>query len=162
MKLIRTLKQASFRSWWRLVTLGFRHPHFIVPTYRATRDTMTISTDYFGNAHFKNGVANAFRHALWNYLIAINCSKKSNNQEKVLGWTKRITDWHEEAFKNRPLARFMDFHNNKIGRELFKKHETKGRELGINALLQMIENAEKINKVPKEMPSTQNLIYVCE
>ena len=84
---------------------------------------MQISTEHYIKKHYLNGRANAFRHALWNYLIAKNCSEWSKNKGKVLEWTKNITDWHEFAFPNRKLARKMDLHNNEIGRRLFLKHE---------------------------------------
>ena len=37
----------------------------------------------------------------------------------MLRWTKRITDWHEDAFSNSKLAITMDLHNNAVVRQLF-------------------------------------------
>jgi len=34
---------------------------------------MQIATLNFGRKHYQNGQANAFRHALWNVLIAQKC-----------------------------------------------------------------------------------------
>ncbi|MEM7483973.1 MAG: hypothetical protein AAF348_02080 [Bacteroidota bacterium] len=81
---------------------------------------MSISTQHYGRLHYKNGPANAFRHALWNYLIAKRCYAWIKNETKVLNWSEKITDWHEHAFPNRKLAKDMDLHNNRVGRYVFK------------------------------------------
>jgi hypothetical protein len=41
--------------------------------------------------------------------------------DRVLEWTERFTNWHEDFSKNPPLARQMDLHNNRVGRLLFEK-----------------------------------------
>nr|WP_222982858.1 hypothetical protein [[Muricauda] meishanensis] len=83
---------------------------------------MKISTDLYGRLHHKNGPSNAFRHALWNFLIAKRCYHWKANKHKVVAWTKKITDWHENAFPNRGLAKKMDLHNNAVGRFIFEEN----------------------------------------
>ncbi|MAU27011.1 MAG: hypothetical protein CMH48_06305 [Muricauda sp.] len=122
MKVLDILKKVRFHDLWKLAILSLKNPWFIWPTIAATKETMSVSDHYFGNLHHQNGPANAFRHALWNYLIAKKCTKWSKNNRKVLKWTKDITDWHERAFTNRELARKMDYHNNAVGRQLFIDH----------------------------------------
>ena len=57
-----------------------------------------------------------------------NCKKRcynlNKNVEQVLQWTKDITDWHEKAFFSASLPMHMDYHNNHVGRNLFKNNLT--------------------------------------
>lgn len=94
---------------------------------------MSVSTQNYGALHYRNGQANAFRHAFWNYFIAKKCGILSKNKTTVLLWTEKITDWHENAFPNRELSKKMDLHNNAIGRTIYLKHpeETVHHVIGI-------------------------------
>ena len=73
----------------------------------------------FGSRHHKSNKANAFRHALWNVLICQKTLKKTNNREKSVIWTKKVTDLYEKVTQNEFLDQLMDLHNNEIGRTLF-------------------------------------------
>ncbi|RNL81900.1 hypothetical protein ED312_18185 [Sinomicrobium pectinilyticum] len=116
-KLIRHLK---FRQILSLVGLFAKHPLMLVPTAKATRKSLRISGDLFPGTHRANGRANAFRHALWNVLIARETLKWNRDREKSLAWAKTITDWHEKFAPNEELAKVMDLHNNAIGRHIFE------------------------------------------
>ena len=65
--------------------------------------------------------------------------------DAVLVWTKKITDWHENAFPNRELAKKMDLHNNEVGRFIFKEHFSKLENQVVDILREMTSNAVKIN-----------------
>lgn len=119
MKWVKLLTRVRARMFWKLLWLSATHILFIIPTFLATKECMSISTELYGRKHYQNGPENAFRHALWNYLIAKRCFGWWKSESKVLLWTKKITDWHEDAFVNGDLARRMDEHNNEIGRQLF-------------------------------------------
>uniref|UniRef100_UPI0030D8F7B2 DUF6973 domain-containing protein n=1 Tax=unclassified Croceitalea TaxID=2632280 RepID=UPI0030D8F7B2 len=112
----------------------------------ATKECLSISNKYFGRLHYQNTPANAFRHAFWNFIIAKKCTKWSKNIKTVLKWTKNITDWHENAFRNRDLARKMDFHNNKVGREVFRTHSENTQEEVIHLFIEMTKNSIKITE----------------
>ena len=107
---------------WALVLLCLRHPLWVFPTIKATRECVAMCNLIYGKEHHRNTAANAFRHALWNFYIARACYKRNGSTEKVLQWTKKFTDWHEDFSKNPPIARQMDLHNNRIGRMLFKEN----------------------------------------
>ena len=146
MSIIVTLRRIDFASFWLLLKLSIRHPMFLWPTFKATKECLQLSTRHFGRAHYQNTPANAFRHAFWNFIIAKKCTKWSKNIKTVLKWTKNITDWHENAFRNRDLARKMDFHNNKVGREVFRKHSENTQEEVINLFIEMTKNSIKITE----------------
>ncbi|MEM6895507.1 MAG: hypothetical protein AAF554_17550 [Bacteroidota bacterium] len=122
MKWVKLLKQVRPKMFGKLLWLSLTHLPYVIPTFLATRQCMALSTELYGRKHYQNGPENAFRHALWNYLIAKRCFRWWKSEPKVLLWTKKITDWHEDAFVNTELAWKMDEHNNAIGRELFAKH----------------------------------------
>ena len=105
MNVLKTLKRISLKSFWLLAKLCLRFPFFVLPTLSATKQCMSTSTELYGRLHYKNGPANAFRHAFWNYLIAKRCFRSRKNINGVLIWAKKITDWHESAFPNRELAK---------------------------------------------------------
>ena len=122
MNLWKVVKRTSFKHLFSVVLLSIKNPLFVWPTIRATRKTVALSYKLYNDAHHVNGPENAFRHALWNYLIARQCSKWTKNREALLTWTMHITDWHEQAFQNADLAKKMDLHNNAIGRKLYEEH----------------------------------------
>ena len=122
MKWIKLLTRVRPKMFGKLLWMSITHILFVIPTFLATKQCMALSTELYDRKHYQNGPENAFRHALWNYLIAKRCLSWRNNPSKVLRWTKRITDWHEDAFSNSKLARTMDEHNNAVGRQLFKAH----------------------------------------
>lgn len=146
MNLFKTIKRINFKSFWQLALLGIKNPFFIYPTFTATKQCLKISTEHYGRLHYQNTPANAFRHAFWNYLIAIKCTKWSKNSNRVLVWVKNITDWHENAFRNRDIARKMDLHNNQVGRTIFNEHKEKTLEEVIRIVLELAKNSVKITK----------------
>ena len=91
----------------------------MLATVWATYKTLRIAEREFPKIHNLHNKANAFRHALWNILIAKQAFRISSNTDEVLVWTKRITDWHEDFSPNEIMARKMDLHNNAVGRNLF-------------------------------------------
>ena len=112
------LKSLSLKNLLKLFLIGFSHPIFSVLTFFATYKTYKISEKLFPKTHGLHGAGNAFRHALWNSLIMMYCSKVSS-PKKALIWTEKITQMHEDLFPNEPLQRKMDLHNNKVGRDYF-------------------------------------------
>lgn len=107
---------------------------------------MQVSTQFFGRAHYKNGPANAFRHAYWNYTIAKACEKYNSNTQKIVSWTKNITDWHEFAFPNRELARVMDCHNNSVGLLAYQEQSFSTSEEAINYFLELAKKSIQIQQ----------------
>ncbi len=146
MNAIKALKQLDSKNIWILVKLCFRFPLFVFPTLSATKKCLSISTQHYGRAHYKNGPANAFRHALWNYLISKECYRWSKNEIKILSWSEKITDWHEHAFPNRKLAKEMDLHNNAVGRSIFKDYSNKTIPETIIILMAMTSKSTKVNE----------------
>jgi len=136
-KPIKILKQVGFKKLFKAFLLALSHPLFVLPTFWATKSCMAISTSNYQKLHFKNGPENAFRHALWNYLIAKRCYTWRQNIDTVVIWTKKITDWHENAFPNKALAKKMDLHNNTIGRFLFIEHIDKTETEVVEILVEM-------------------------
>ncbi|WP_166522953.1 DUF6973 domain-containing protein [Flagellimonas ochracea] len=143
---IALLKRASLKNILKIIFIGLKRPLFVTPTIEATRQCIKIATKNYGKLHHKNGRANAFRHAFWNYLIAKRCLKWANNYETVLSWAKRITDWHENAFPNNQLAKKMDFHNNAVGRMVFEQNLTTSEDEVLKLLKEMTKDSIKIDE----------------
>jgi hypothetical protein len=137
-------------------------PLFIFPTIRATKDCIKISTAHYGKLHHKNGPANAFRHALWNYLIAKRCLKWYNKEHLVSDWAKKVTDWHEEAFPNKALAKAMDLHNNAVGRFIFEQNPGKSEEEIISILKEMATESTKIEDNTNLSELKNQLVHILE
>jgi len=143
--LFAVLKRVDFKNILKGIFIGLSRPHFIIPTIRATKDCLKISTENYGRLHQKNGPANAFRHAFWNYLIAKRCFKWQKNEEVVLAWTKRVTDWHEASFPNKEVAMEMDLHNNEVGRFIFEQNRGKSESEIIELFKTMTMHSTKID-----------------
>lgn len=162
MNLIAVLKQARLKHILKGILLGIRRPLFLVPTVKATKDCIRISTENYGKLHHKNGPANAFRHALWNYMIAKRCFLWSKNEVVVLGWSKKVTDWHEDAFPNDELARKMDLHNNEVGRFLFRKNPASSEQEAIEILKKMTLSSTKIDLKTDLSKLKNQLVHILE
>ena len=154
------IRKANMKELWQLMHLGLRYPRFVFPTLNATKKALSISQQYYGRAHSKNGPANAFRHAIWNYLIAQYCYKKSRKMGKVLRWTKRITDWHEKLFPNPESDRFMDLHNNAFGRRFFEKSPELPKTELITKLQEAASNAVQIHDTRQDFNVKESMVYL--
>ncbi|WP_190810544.1 hypothetical protein [Flagellimonas sp. S3867] len=159
---LKTLNRVSLKSFWALIKLCLRFPLFVFPTLFATKECMSTSTELYSRLHYKNGPANAFRHAFWNYLIAKRCFSWQKKVDGVLIWTKKITDWHENAFPNRKLAKKMDLHNNEIGRTIFKEHLSKMENQVVDILREMTSKAIKIDTQTDFTLVKNQLVYIID
>lgn len=139
------------------------HFWFIWPTIKATNQAVTIATQHFGTSHHRNTPANAFRHALWNYLIASKCSNWSKNNAKIVTWTKKITELHELILPGNELANTMDLHNNAVGLEVYTTNKKLPLEQVIPLLLTRVKDSVKITSMKDviNIPKDQ-LIHIIE
>lgn len=110
---------------WKATRVFLRHPLFVIPTIWSTVESIVTAEEKFDERPEGNGLANAYRHAVWNLLIAHYCSKVSS-VEKAVKWSKEITDLHEEIFPNRKFDKEMDLHNNSVGRLIFEQARKSG------------------------------------
>lgn len=162
MNLFAVLKQVRLKHILKGILFGIRRPLFLVPTVKATKDCIRISTENYGKLHHKNGPANAFRHAFWNYLIAKRCFRWSKDEETVVNWSKKVTDWHEDAFLNDELAKEMDLHNNAVGRFLFRKNPASSEQEAIEILKKMTLNSTKIDLKTDLSKLKNQLVHILE
>ncbi len=102
----------------------------LLPSIKATAKCMSICQQLYPGKHQGDGPENAFRHSLWNILLANEALKwNRNDKDKALQWALTLTTWHEDFAPNTPLRRAMDMHNNKVGRTLFATWQDKIPEL---------------------------------
>lgn len=160
MALRTILKQIKAKQLFGFFRFFIRHPLFAVSTFFATVKTYKIAEKEFAKIHGKHNKANAFRHALWNALIAKSCSRYSKNREYIIQWTKDVTDWHEELFINEPLSREMDLHNNQIGRDLFLNNGKISSEELTNVLLKSLNSAVLVLSLKDVSEAINVLVYL--
>ncbi|GHA45558.1 hypothetical protein GCM10007103_28270 [Salinimicrobium marinum] len=159
MTIAARIKSSNFHQLFTLSKVFIQKPLFIIPTLNATRKTIQICNSNFGKAHHKNTPANAFRHALWNFLICEKCYRISGSAEKVMHWSKKITDLHERLAPNKELAQRMDLHNNLVGRSLFKEHVSERIDIVI-ILMGKLKDAVKISEVKNIERAKNNLVFI--
>lgn len=155
----KSIKGLQFSYLLEISKLFLRHPLFALTTFKGTFDAYTISQKSFPKTHSKEGKANAFRHALWNILIAKNCLFFSKNIDVVLNWTKTITDKHEELAPNAPLSGAMDLHNNELGRRWFVVLKEKNNKEIITFLNEKIQEAVRIDE-NTSLNQVENLVFL--
>ncbi len=149
------IKKLSFKQLFNLGLVFIKRPLLIAPTLKATKSAMAISQQHYGKAQHSNGKANAFRHALWNVLLAKIAYK--GDVEKAIHWAEQVTTLHEKLAPNEPLERAMDLHNNKIGRQLFAETKALSERETVQFLKEQAEKAsqvstmEDVEKYPNEM-----------
>ncbi len=116
----RAIRTLSFDKIKELLVVTVPNPLFSLLSFYATMKTFRLARMYFPKTNSKNGIGNAFRHALWTCLIMMYCCKISSPKKAGI-WCKKITDLHEELFPNEPLEKMMDLHNNQVGIDLFNE-----------------------------------------
>ncbi|WGK65743.1 DUF6973 domain-containing protein [Croceiramulus getboli] len=156
------LKRLRPAQFWELIKLFGGHPLYAWITFRATRKTVARAYEHFGKRHHKNYPANAFRHALWNVLIAKGISDLGHTTDKASYWAKRITDWHEDFSPNSPLERAMDLHNNEVGRLLFAKNPGKTVPFFINSLLALTRRSLRITAISEIPKGKLRMVHLIE
>jgi len=154
------LQLINFKTILKLLKLCFPHLRFVIPSLRATRKCIAVSNVNFGKQHMKNGPENAFRHALWVYLIAQYCSYKTKRNGKALHWAIAITSMHEEVFPNEPLERAMDLHNNNIGKKLYMQSHSFTLDEIENILKKGIHDAIRIKSISELKNLENTLVYI--
>ncbi|MAN28653.1 MAG: hypothetical protein CMH15_09870 [Mesonia sp.] len=152
------IKQLNLKQAFILGKTFLFRPGLLFPTYRATKKTVGICNRLFGKAHHKDNETNAFRHALWNFLIAEESLPQLKEKSKAIAWAKEITDLHEKLSPNPALPRAMDLHNNQIGRNLFQQ-EIPSEEI-IEKLREMMKDAKQINQAEQVSNHTNRLVYI--
>jgi hypothetical protein len=161
-KLWKRIQQLSIKQLFRLTFVMLGRPMLVYPTWKATKQTLTICNSLYGKAHHKNGIENAFRHALWNVLICQKTLKITKNKEKSVFWAKKVTHLHEKLAKNGELETAMDLHNNAMGRiqflELLEQNEAKM----IDFIQKRLQNAKKVNEIKEIEIYTNELVYISE
>ena len=156
--LIRSkLSSMGFRQIWVLIKVFITKPFLVIPTYKATKETIIICNKKFGKEHHKDTRANAFRHALWNFLLCRKCFEVSKSVNIAANWSEKVTNLHELLSPNADMARIMDLHNNFIGRNLFIQQP----ELDIIEKLEdMMGKAVKARSVEEIKEAGNSLVYL--
>ena len=154
------IKSLNFKQLWILFLWFLQHPLFMLATAKATYFTIRIAQREFPDIHDQHNKANAFRHALWNLLIAKESAKFSSDLDAVLSWTKRITDWHEEFSPNKEMARLMDLHNNQFGRNKFLDLKEKSTETIVISLKNEFTNAVQVKHTSEFKNLENQLVYL--
>ncbi len=160
MKFINLIKTINISYGWGLLKLFLVHPIYGFPTLSATKKCIQLANSHYGKLHHKDNLANAFRHALWSYLLAKKAYQWKKNKIKAKAWAKIITDYHEDIMPNPPLMRAMDSHNNAIGIELFKTHSNFTTSEIVTHLKTMTKEAKKITKPSDIALYKTKLVYI--
>jgi len=153
------IKNMNFKELFAVSKVFISKPRYILPTYRATIETIRICDDLYKKEHHKNGKENAFRHALWNYLISQKCFKISGSVEAARIWSDHFTGLHEKLSPNQKLAKGMDLHNNRFGQKLFEGKEV-STEVIIKTLQEKMKEAIKVSEVKEIVNTKDKLVYI--
>ncbi len=140
-----------------------KNPLMIYPTLRATIMCFQIMNKKFPKIHHLDNLANAFRHALWNALLIHKGLYWNKNLEKVVLWTQKITNWHEEFAPNESLEKAMDLHNNKRGQILYIEMISE-KKLSIQSIIialeEYMQSCKKIETLSDIEKYSEHLVYL--
>ncbi|MEW7289352.1 DUF6973 domain-containing protein [Aquimarina sp. 2304DJ70-9] len=162
MRVWSVLRRLSLRELLQLTGVMLQNPLFIIPTLKATKQTIRICNVIYEHTHHKHGKANAFRHALWNVLICQKTYYFTKNVEKSIIWSQKVTDLHEKLAPNEPLEKAMDLHNNKMGRSCFTTLKSSSEEEIITFLKKGVQKAKKVTEIKDIWDHQNNLVYLSE
>ena len=155
----KSIKSLKISYMFEIGKLFIRHPFFAFATLKATYNTYRISQKHFPDIHGRENKANAFRHCLWNILIAKEAKRFSKSLDEVINWAKTITDLHEDLAPNKPLSRAMDLHNNAIGRKWFLDVHDKSEEEIVSFIKLNFTDAVKIDSL-SALNTIDNLVFL--
>lgn len=155
----KSVKSLQVKYLFHLFVLGLKHPLYSYATIKATIQTFSICYQRFPNNHGGDNRANAFRHSLWNILIAKESSRFSKTMKANLDWTKKITDLHEELNPNDLLPMQMDLKNNELGRKWSVQLNHATIEEIEDFLIMKLESAVKINS-KSTLEEIDNLVFL--
>ena len=160
MKTMGLFKLINKGNVWSFLLLFARYPLYLIPTFIASYQCVKISNEHFGMKHHRNNATNAFRHALWNFLIIKKCSSWWRNKRKAIRWAQIITDWHEEFSPNEPLEKEMDLHNNHIGRKLYIQDYDESTDNFVQLLKEKAENSKHLVKIEDLKKYHHDLVHI--
>ncbi|MGK0413953.1 MAG: hypothetical protein ACJA1B_002171 [Polaribacter sp.] len=155
----RILKNLNATYIIGMLSLLIKHPLFAIATVYGSLVAYRITQNQFPKIHSGENKANAFRHAIWNILIAKKCTLFSKNEKTILSWTKKVTDLHEELAPNQFLSKKMDLKNNEIGRQWFLNLRAKSLKEIKDFLLGKLDDAIRINETSK-IEEINNLVFL--
>lgn len=159
--ILTRLKSMRLKELFSVLKVFIKRPRYIYPTYRATKKTLQICNELYPREHHKNGRENAFRHALWNYLICKFCFPISDDLDTARNWSNQITQFHEKLSPNKELAKAMDLHNNRVGQVLFINDGSTISEI-IDLLQEAMKNAVCIEKPNQTTRVKKELVFINE
>ncbi len=162
MKILSQIWELKFSNLWRLLLLGAKNPLLVFPTNRATIRTVEICNRIYGSSHHGDNRANAFRHALWNILVAKQVFKIVKTEERAISWAEKITTLHEILMPNAPLETEMDLHNNEMGRKFYLELQNTPEAEIIQFVKAKTEEAVQIKTVGEIANSKDFLVYIEE
>lgn len=160
MSFLNIIKSLEYRQILKIFGWFLQHPIFMFATVKATFLTMRIAQKEFPNIHGEHNKANAFRHALWNLLIAKQSNKFTSNVDAILNFTKKITDWHEDFSPNNEMAKLMDLHNNEFGRKKFVEWKDNSLKNLVNLLKIELTEAVLIHQKSEFKNFENQLVYL--
>ena len=140
--------------------LFLSRPLLIGPTLKASKRTMFVCNELFGQGHHRSNKANAFRHSLWNVLICQKTLKSTKNKDKSVIWTKKVANLYEKVTQNEILDELMDLHNNEVGRKHFLSLFDKKESEIIDFLKEKSQKAQKIEKKEDFNNNKNELVYL--
>ncbi len=89
----------------------------------AFHNALSFTVEKYGTHSDDHKKSNAFKHAIWNALLAKYHGKKKKNVNKGRDFAKGLTDAHEDCNIDNGApgwATAMDLHNNHVGRLVYK------------------------------------------
>ncbi len=162
MNVWKFVKLIKAKHVWSLSKLCLWHPLFVLPTILATKECVSLANKHYGKLHHKNNRTNAFRHAVWNYLIAYKCFKWRPDEQKVTAWAKKITDWHEGFSPNSKMAELMDLHNNSVGRAFFLANRELKKDAAIEQLVAMVDHSQKVATPEETVTFKEQMVHIVD
>ncbi len=153
------IKNMNLKELFSVSKVFITRPRYIFPTYIGTIESIEICDELYAEEHHNDGKENAFRHALWNYLICKKCYSISGSVKTVRNWSDHITGLHEKLSPNPKLAKAMDLHNNRVGQFLFSENPLSKTEL-IQLLQHKMETAIKVKTVIEIEKAKNKLVFI--
>lgn len=152
--IISSLKKLTWAKLRLGAGLVFRHPFLFLMAVYATGKTWNIAQKKFPKTHGREGLGNAFRHALWTALLASYGSKISS-PKKAVDFAQKLSDLHENLLPNPPLAQAMDLQNNRVGLGIYQ-------DLILTTHRQFIETSFVLEALEKKLPAARKIQNLSE
>ncbi len=107
---------------WAEVCVILRYPFSALGLKKQSKKAFDLTAGYMGTRSGVNNKVDAFRHAIWNVVMA---KEGWGKKSAKMAWARDFATAHEKGANYRSKDSEMDLHNNAVGLSYYDRHSSR-------------------------------------